>query len=226
MKRNQSGFTLIEIAIVLVIIGLLLGGVLKGQELINSAKVKSLATDFRNIPVYIYGYQDKYRAIPGDDKMAASHVAAAGVTVTNGDGNGLIDDNWNGGANESHTFWQHVRLAGLAPGPTSTIADDYVPINSVAGEIGIQSGTTVLDNATFGAPIKDTAGPNTPIRGTYIICSKNILGKFAKQLDIQLDDGNTGTGAMMAGPYVAAGTTITADDSLDDASVYTVCMGV
>ena len=56
MKRNQSGFTLIEIAIVLVIIGLLLGGVLKGQELINSAKVKNLATDFRNIPVFIYGY--------------------------------------------------------------------------------------------------------------------------------------------------------------------------
>ena len=61
MKRKQSGFTLIEIAIVLVIIGLLLGGVLKGQELINSAKVKNLATDFKNIPVFIYGYQDKYK---------------------------------------------------------------------------------------------------------------------------------------------------------------------
>ena len=58
-KRKQSGFTLIEIAIVLVIIGLLLGGVLKGQELINSAKVKNLAGDFKNIPVFIYGYQDK-----------------------------------------------------------------------------------------------------------------------------------------------------------------------
>ena len=54
LKKNR-GFTLIEIAIVLVIIGLLLGGVLKGQELINSAKVKNLATDFRNIPLYIYG---------------------------------------------------------------------------------------------------------------------------------------------------------------------------
>ena len=71
MKRNQSGFTLIEIAIVLVIIGLLLGGVLKGQELINSAKVKNLATDFKNIPVFIYGYQDKFRALPGDDAQAA-----------------------------------------------------------------------------------------------------------------------------------------------------------
>ena len=90
MKRNQSGFTLIEIAIVLVIIGLLLGGVLKGQELINSAKVKNLATDFRNIPVYIYGYQDKFRALPGDDIQAISHVSAA----ANGNGNGLIDGAW------------------------------------------------------------------------------------------------------------------------------------
>ena len=57
--KKQTGFTLIELAIVLVIIGLLLGGVLRGQELINSAKVKNLAADFRNIPVYIYGYQDK-----------------------------------------------------------------------------------------------------------------------------------------------------------------------
>ena len=57
MKKQQSGFTLVEIAIVLVIIGLLLGGVLKGQELINSAKVKNLAQDFKTIDLYIYGYQ-------------------------------------------------------------------------------------------------------------------------------------------------------------------------
>ncbi len=82
MKRNQSGFTLIEIAIVLVIIGLLLGGVLKGQELINSAKVKNLATDFKNVPVYIYGYQDKYHALPGDDVNVTTHLGAAGVKCT------------------------------------------------------------------------------------------------------------------------------------------------
>ena len=70
MKRKQSGFTLIEIAIVLVIIGLLLGGVMKGQELINSAKVKNLAADFKNTSLYIYSYQDKYRALPGDDAQA------------------------------------------------------------------------------------------------------------------------------------------------------------
>ena len=70
MKSQQSGFTLVEIAIVLVIIGLLLGGILKGQELINSAKVKNLANDFRVIPTYIYAYQDKFKALPGDDSAA------------------------------------------------------------------------------------------------------------------------------------------------------------
>ena len=58
MNRTKNrGFTLIEIAIVLVIIGLLLGGVLKGQELINNAKVKSYATDFRNIPIQLYFFE-------------------------------------------------------------------------------------------------------------------------------------------------------------------------
>src|SRR5712664_3241992 len=84
MKSQQSGFTLVEIAIVLVIIGLLLGGILKGQELINSAKAKSLANDFRAIPVYIYGYQDKFRALPGDDTQVVAHVAGTLATTPAG----------------------------------------------------------------------------------------------------------------------------------------------
>src|SRR6476620_1538230 len=94
MKSQQSGFTLVEIAIVLVIIGLLLGGILKGQELINSAKVKNLANDFRTIPTYIYAYQDKFKALPGDDKTAQTHLTN-GAASDNGDGNGLIDGAWN-----------------------------------------------------------------------------------------------------------------------------------
>ena len=77
MKSQHSGFTLVEIAIVLVIIGLLLGGILKGQELINSAKVKNLANDFRTIPTYIYAYQDKFKSLPGDDKQADTHLTGA-----------------------------------------------------------------------------------------------------------------------------------------------------
>ncbi|MFH0934628.1 MAG: prepilin-type N-terminal cleavage/methylation domain-containing protein [Pseudomonadota bacterium] len=226
MKRNQSGFTLIEIAIVLVIIGLLLGGVLKGQELINSAKVKSLATDFRNIPVYIYGYQDKYRAIPGDDKSAAIHLGVASAVAAPGNGNGLIDDAWDDDAtgSEAYDFWLHVRLAGLTPGSTTSGAADYQPINAVGGIIGIQSGTT----DTSLTPVKDLQTTAVAIRGTYIICSSNILGKFAKQLDIQLDDGETSTGTMMATPAsgYAAGAAAEATADIDDAATYVVCMGV
>jgi prepilin-type N-terminal cleavage/methylation domain-containing protein len=209
MKRNQSGFTLIEIAIVLVIIGLLLGGVLKGQELINSARVKNLATDFRNIPVFIYGYQDKYRALPGDDIQAATHLTGvSGVTATNGDGNGVIDGAWNATSGESFEFWQQVRLAGMLPGTTTKTDSAYVATNSVGGKLGVTN-----------------SGTNTPItgmRGTYVVCSGSIAGKFAKQLDTSMDDGNTAGGSMMA---VASGTSATATTDIGEDTTYTVCMG-
>src|SRR6202035_5215016 len=98
MNRTKNrGFTLIEIAIVLVIIGLLLGGVLKGQELINNAKVKSYATDFRNIPIMIYGYQDRFKALPGDDVNVQQHLPAATKATTPAlptVGNGVINGAW------------------------------------------------------------------------------------------------------------------------------------
>jgi prepilin-type N-terminal cleavage/methylation domain-containing protein len=235
MKRNQSGFTLIEIAIVLVIIGLLLGGVLKGQELINSARVKNLATDFKNIPVFIYGYQDKFRALPGDQPQAAldlqfppANTADASTTVATL-GNGVINGNWNdiSTASESYVFWQHVRLAGLAPGATAIPAtpahgDGYLPVNASGGEIGIQSGTSVLASS----PILDAAG--NAIRGSYIICSGGILGKFVKQLDTQMDDGRTDSGSMLAAPTNGynIGDSAESTASIDDATSYTVCMGV
>ena len=226
MKRNQSGFTLIEIAIVLVIIGLLLGGVLKGQELINSAKVKNLAGDFKNIPVYIYGYQDKFKALPGDDKDVATHLTGGTLATTGGTaGNGVIDGNWNTPTktDESYLFWQHVRLAGLAPGPTDVNDAAYIPTNAAGGTIGIQSGTTNVATT----PINATAGVN-PIRGSYIICSTGILGKFVIQLDTTMDDGNTATGSMMAGLPTAPGTPMVAmaTNAIDPAATYTVCMGI
>ena len=210
MKRNQSGFTLIEIAIVLVIIGLLLGGVLKGQELINSAKVKNLATDFKNVPVFIYGYQDKFKALPGDDSAATTHV---GATATNGNGDGIIGGNWNAAAGESFNFWQQVRLAGLAPGPTDTAAADYLPRNATGGVIGV---TNAANTAITG------------LKGSYIICSNAIAGKFAKQLDITLDDGNPATGSLMvtAVDTATGGTPVANAAAIVDDTTYLVCMGV
>lgn len=222
MKRSQVGFTLIEIAVVLVIIGLLLGGVLKGQELINSAKVKNLATDFRNIPVVLYTYQDKFRALPGDDASAAAHVS--GTVATGGTlGNGMIEGKWNDAvaSSEAFVFWQHVRLAGLLPGSTDLTASNYLPVNATNGKVGIQGGTSNASNTV----IKDAAG--VALRGTHIVCSDNIAGKLVKQLDTTLDDGNTAGGMMMAVPSGSGlGTTATATASVDDSAPYLVCMGV
>lgn len=214
--KKQSGFTLIELAIVLVIIGLLLGGVLKGQELINSAKVKNMAADFKNTQVYIYGYQDKYKAIPGDDSAAASRNTGAvtATTPASGQGNGIIQGEWDSvtQTDESFLFWQHVRLAGLAPGPTAVGDANYAPRNADGGRIGVQSvsGMTEITGMT----------------GAYAICSTGILGRFAKQLDTTLDDGETSTGSLRAvvATTPGAGVTTASITGAQDSVPYTVCM--
>ncbi len=222
MKNQQQGFTLVEIAIVLVIIGLLLGGVLKGQELINSAKVKNLANDFRTVPLYIYGYQDKFKALPGDDGGVASHITGGtqATTPASAQGNGVIDGNWNTVTltDESMLFWQHVRLAGLATGSTVVAADaTYWPTNADGGRIGIESGS-----AHF---IKNSDG--TFLQGSYVVCSSGVLGKFAKQLDTTMDDGNTDTGSMrVVTTNHTRGNAAVARKDVDDATSYVVCMGL
>lgn len=235
MKNNQSGFTLIEIAIVLVIIGLLLGGVLKGQELINSAKLKNMAIDFKNISVFIYGYQDKFRSLPGDDPNVGIHLDSPGSaallasTPAASIGNGTIDGSWDSitRTDETVVFWQHVRMAGLTSGlqvvpAAPTLLDAYFPQNAQGGRLGVQGnlGTAASPHPIAGIP------------GTYVICSASIPGKFAKLLDISLDDGNTATGSMRttaaaAGAVVVvAGQAVTATADILNDTLYTVCMGV
>jgi prepilin-type N-terminal cleavage/methylation domain-containing protein len=213
MVRKQSGFTLVEIAIVLVIIGLLLGGVLKGQELINSAKVKNFAQDFKQVPLFIYGYQDKYKRLPGDDGGA---VARFGATTVDGNADGTINGNYNSPTltDESVRFWQHVRLAGLAAGSTdfTSLATANLPTNADGGRVGIQQGTS----------------PITGMTGSYFVCSEGIQGKFAKQLDTTLDDGNTATGSVRVMPqgYTGTAQNATATASVEDGTTYTVCMAL
>ncbi|ENO89216.1 prepilin-type N-terminal cleavage/methylation domain-containing protein [Thauera linaloolentis] len=209
MKPRQQGFTLVEIAIVLLIVGLLLGGVLKGQELIDSAKVKNLAQDFRTLPTLVHAYQDRFRALPGDDARARLHLCPdSGECTGQGDGNGVIDGNWDDAADsESFRFWQHVRLADLATGSSDTDNAGYLPRNAVGGRLGVQRGGNLLG-----------------IRGAILSCSGGIPGKLVRQLDLALDDGDPAAGSMRAGSDSGGSLIIVSTDNpLDDNASYTVC---
>lgn len=104
-RRAQAGFTLVELAIVLVIVGLLIGGILKGQELIAATRVNSTASQVKAIEGAAYTFQDTYGGVPGDILNAAARlpscVAARGCVPTRGAdaaavtanlGNGIINN--------------------------------------------------------------------------------------------------------------------------------------
>jgi prepilin-type N-terminal cleavage/methylation domain-containing protein len=187
--KQQAGFTLVEIAIVLVIIGLLLGGILKGQEMITQAKIKNIVNDLNGMSAAIYSYQDRYRALPGDELNAT--VSARWSGAFGGDGNGVLCTGacaspttlkYNAppvapAANlETQLFWMHLRLAGFVPGQTSGAAAMQQPSNAVNGLLGVQTtGMGFTSN---------------------IICSSNLPDKVAIAVDTQVDDGAASTGAV------------------------------
>ena len=173
--KGQQGFTLVEIAIVLVIIGLLLGGILKGQEMITQAKIKNVVNDFNGITAAVNSYQDRYRALPGDDLNAATRWSVTGLSG-NGDGQ-YSTDGYNtasttstpSSAKEVNKFWYHLRLAGFVAGSTSGDAAGQQPNNAANGIMGVQtSGLGFTSN---------------------IICTSNLPDKIAIAVDTQMDDG-------------------------------------
>ncbi len=192
-RSRQSGFTLVEIAIVLVIIGLLLGGVLKGQEMIENAKIKNLANDMKGVAAAYYAYQDRYKAVPGDDNAAATRFVGA----VNGGGNGTITGLFDAVAApalaaESNNFWQHTRMAGFLSG-TATAASALPPTHSLGGVLGVQA--SVAAASTYG------------IVGV-VTCAGAVPWKIAQAIDILLDDGNSATGNVRAGAAGAVATVV------------------
>jgi hypothetical protein len=110
-------------------------------------------------------------------------------------------------------FWQHVRLAGLATGTPDTTSADYIPRNAEGGRIGI-TGEPVLTTST-----------TTPYPASFYICSQGIQGRYARQIDTTIDDGNTTTGSVR----VITDNSATVGNAIDvlaanDTELYTVCM--
>ena len=213
-RKAQSGFTLVEIAIVLVIIGLLLGGVLKGQELIENGRVKNAANDMNGIVAAYNSYLDRYRKVPGDDgpvaNLTARGTAWAGMAA--GNNNGILDVNagqtFTGGG-EGATFFQHLRASGFITGNPADVGVNALPVNAWGGRLG------VINVAVQGR-----------VAARVMVCLGSVPGKAAAALDVQLDDGRPDTGSFRAtegANNVVPGGAATA---YSEDQTYTVCRDI
>ena len=163
----QRGFTLVEIAIVMVIIGLLLGGILKGQSLIRSMQVKDVVAIIKDLQASSQFFKDRYHYLPGDWPFAANEIQNV---VAGGDGNGLI-----GTAAEAALVPNHLLNAGFIRG-------DGVQIRTQYGNVRVISRAASNVAAVLPASIQN------------VIELANLPCEIATEIDVKLDDGNINTG--------------------------------
>ena len=197
MNRKQSGFTLVEIAIVLVIIGLLLGGILKGQELINSARVRNLADTASGVQAAYFGFLDRYRRVPGDWDAAAA-TTAIGTTVNNPvldtaiNNNGRIDNPSSKEWKEPNAMWEQLAKAGFIQGnyagtnAAPTQSNGYAPLNAFNAPMIV--GRTDEYQVESGSA-------STRL---HLITGRFIPVKVMRELDVKVDDSLPDTGTLRA----------------------------
>lgn len=217
-----SGFTLMQVAIILMVLGLLWSVTLKAVEVIDSRKIQNLAGDFRKVQQYINEYHAKFKTFPGDDPtigtdrahLSSANACAAIMVESCKPGNGTIEGKWNDttAISESFIFWQHIRLAGFSSGVTDITMTDYPEKNILGGILGVTN---------------QGAAPVAGLKGAHIVCSDGIPGDYVRQIDTAIDDGKTDSGFMMAtlAGTAKGGAAITAN-AISERDQYLVCMGV
>lgn len=120
-KSNEAGFTLVEIAIVLVIIGLLVGGILKGQSMIHNARVKRVVKQGEELKAAVYSFYDKYGMLPGDENLSNAGQGLPPGDSHNGDGSGQIS------AAEADMLFEDLVLGGFISGNFDGSGEDSIP---------------------------------------------------------------------------------------------------
>lgn len=175
MKRNrsrQTGFSLLELAIALAVLAILAGGVLKGRELLNSARVQATITDIANMETALSAFQARYSALPGDFVAAG----AAGLGTNAGDGNGLIE------GDEVCAVFTHFQLSGFMQGDFTAGSDapgNCTPSSNLENQF---SGRYQLSNTLEGA--------NTRENALALLLGDQIPVSQLAEIDRKLDDGN------------------------------------
>lgn len=211
-QSARRGFTLIELSIVLVIIGLIVGGVLVGQDLIKAAEVRATVGQYEKYNTAINTFRTKYNGMPGD--LAIAQAAAfgmyspAGMTGAAGlgDGNSLVEGASAGGvilSGETIIFWKHLTQANLVDGAYGADLAAIVPVTANSPQTYLPAaklgrGSYFLVAATSGvnyyvlggAPTIDTAGAVTYANTLTPIEAYNI--------DLKVDDGAPYTGGVYA----------------------------
>ena len=209
-RNTESGFTLVELAIVLMIIGLLIGGILRGQELMENARVTSTIQQTKAYDGAVTTFRDAYAALPGDITNPGNRLAnCTGTCATAGTGNSIIGSSMTsktgsyGVANtdENRTFWLHLAVARLisgvdASGTTGPAWGVEYPAAKIAGGFHVAfaaipaAGTTPAVSGHY-LVLRSSAGSGTVSEASG---SSAISPLRAAQIDRKLDDGLPQTG--------------------------------
>lgn len=187
-KTAQDGFSLIELAIALIVIGIILGGILKGHELIESARIKKTISQITHYQMALAAFIDQYEALPGD---FGSATATFGSQTHNGNQNGVVEGRGLASQGEALEFWQHLASAGSIPNP------GIAPQNG-QGHFGLGAPASSL-----GGGFTVETAPESGLEGLWLILgSENgnrgngplLTPAQASVLNRKLDDGNPLTG--------------------------------
>lgn len=176
---RQAGFTLVEIAIVMVIIGLLIGGVLKGQAMVQNARVKRVVKQADEVRAAVMGFYDKYGVYPGDENLAPIPPGTDGE----GDGDGQIENNA-----ERFEVFRDLQRADL-------ISGNY-------------NGTSDLPKHPFGDDMDLTWVDPGPGEAKHYFRFYNLPAEVCLEIDMKYDDGANNTGSILASEAYTPGNNV------------------
>jgi prepilin-type N-terminal cleavage/methylation domain-containing protein len=213
-RQSEKGFTLVELAVVMIIIGLLIGGILKGQELIANAQIAASVAEFKGVDAAASTFRDSYNALPGDITNPATRLpnCAAAPCSTVGDGDNTLETTpvVAAAANEAQRFWVHLNAADLLGGVdgTATLAfGQGLPSASVGG--GMVMGTHP-GGAALGLNAQARNGTYISLRPS-VAAANNAAGagvispSQAGRIDRKMDDGSPTTGSVFGAALASCG---------------------